>query len=147
MNVDVVTEIVIDRPVDVVASYACDPSNAPNWYDNIKSVRWENEPPAQVGSMVAFVAHFLGRRLSYTYEIVVLNPGERLVMRTAQGQFPMETTYTFASTTSGGTHLTLSNVGSPSGFSKLVAPLMAKAMRKANNKDLAKLKRLLETTF
>jgi hypothetical protein len=35
---------------------------------------------------------FLGGRLTYTYEITDFTPGERLVMRTAQGPFPMETT-------------------------------------------------------
>jgi hypothetical protein len=39
------------------------------------------------------VARFLGRRLEYTYEVIELVPGERLVMRTQQGPFPMETSY------------------------------------------------------
>ncbi|HWD77513.1 MAG TPA: SRPBCC family protein, partial [Kribbella sp.] len=93
MAVDVVTETVIGRPVDVVAGYAGDPSNAPEWYSNIESVEWRTEPPVAVGSRMEFVAHFLGRRLAYTYEVVELEPGRRLVMRTAQGPFPMETSY------------------------------------------------------
>ena len=40
--------------------------------------------------------------------------------------------------------MTLRNRGEPSGFSKLVGPIMAMAMRSANRKDLARLKRLLE---
>ena len=48
--------------------------------------------PAQVGSRVAFVAPLLGRRLTYTCELVEFIPGVRLVMRTAEGPFPMETT-------------------------------------------------------
>jgi hypothetical protein len=56
----------------------------------------------------------------------------------------METTYTWSDTTGGGTRMTLRNRGEPSGFSRLVAPLMAGAMRRANTKDLANLKRLLE---
>ena len=118
MSVDVVTEITIDRPVSEVAAYAMDPSNAPEWYDNIESVDWETPPPARVGSKVSFVARFLGRRLAYTYELVDLEPDRRLVMRTAQGPFPMETTYTWSPTADGGTRMTLRNRGKPAGFSR-----------------------------
>jgi len=62
----------IARPVEAVADYAGDPSNAPTWYQNIDSVAWETEPPPRVGSRVRFVARFLGRRLTYTYELVEL---------------------------------------------------------------------------
>lgn len=144
MSVDVTTETDIARPVDEVAGYSADPSNAPEWYANIDSVHWKNDPPVQVGSAVAFVAHFLGRRLEYTYVVVELAPNERLVMRTAEGPFPMETTYTWSANPDGGTHMTLRNRGEPSGFSRLAAPLMAPAMRRANRKDLAALRRILE---
>lgn len=144
--VDVFTEIDIERPRDRVAGYAADPSNAPDWYVNIKAVEWKTPPPLGVGSRLAFVAHFLGRRLAYTYEIVELVPGERLVMRTAEGPFPMETTYTWEPAGERRTRMTLRNRGEPSGFSKLVAPLMAAAMRRANRKDLVRLKSLMERT-
>jgi hypothetical protein len=144
MSVDVVTDIVIDRSVERVSAYATDPTNAPIWYDNIESIEWRTEPPATVGSEVTFVARFLGRRLEYTYEFVEVVPGERLVMRTAQGPFPMETTYTWSAAGDGSTRMSLRNRGEPSGFSSLMAPLMASAMRRANRKDLAKLKSILE---
>jgi uncharacterized membrane protein len=144
--VDVTTEIVIARPIEVVSAYAIDPSNAPEWYVNISSVEWRTAPPLAVGSEVAFVAQFLGKRLAYTYAIVELVPGARLVMRTAQGPFPMETTYTWQPLASDATHMTLRNRGEPSGFSKLVAPLMSSMVRRANQKDLARLKRLLESS-
>jgi|SRR5262252_4306199 len=144
MPVDVLTEIVIDRPLDRVAGYAADPSNAPEWYVNIKAVEWKSPPPLAVGSRLAFVAHFLGRRLAYTYEIVELVPGQKLVMRTSEGPFPMETTYTWQPDGEGKTRMSLRNRGEPRGFSKVAGPLMAAAMRRANRKDLARLKTLLE---
>ena len=144
MPVDVVTEVVIDRPRHEVAAFAGDPDNAPRWYVNIESVEWKSSPPLAVGAKLAFVAHFLGRRLAYTYEIVELVPDARLVMRTAEGPFPMETTYTWESLAESRTHMTLRNRGEPSGFSRLFAPLMASAMRRPNRKDLARLKAVLE---
>ena len=115
MAVDVLTEIVIDRPCAQVAAYAGDPSNAPQWYVNIESVEWRTNRPVAVGSRMDFVARFLGRRLAYTYEVVELAPGERLVMRTAQGPFPMETTYTWQPADPDRTRMTLRNRGEPAG--------------------------------
>jgi uncharacterized protein YndB with AHSA1/START domain len=143
-EVDVLTETVIRRPVEEVAAYAGDPGNAAEWYVNIRSVKWLTHPPVAVGSRMAFDAGFLGRQLAYTYEVVDLEPGRRLVMRTADGPFPMETTYTWSATGAGSTHMTLRNQGEPAGFSKLVAPVIAPAMRRANRKDLAALKAILE---
>jgi uncharacterized membrane protein len=144
MTVDVSSEIVIERSLAVVSEYAADPDNVPKWYENIKSVEWKTPRPLVVGSRLAFVAQFLGRRLAYTYEIVTLVPGERLVMRTAEGPFPMETQYTWQTETGGGTRMNLRNLGSPSGFAMLVAPFMARAIRYANRKDLSRLKQILE---
>ena len=146
MAVGVVTEIIIERPRDQVATYAADPSKAPLWYANIESVSWQTPPPIAVGSRIDFVARFLGRRLAYTYEIVDLVPGQRLVMRTAQGPFPMETTYTWQPLGETRTRMTLRNRGEPTGFSTVAAPVMAAAMRRANQKDLANVKRILEHT-
>jgi uncharacterized protein YndB with AHSA1/START domain len=144
MEVDVTSEVIIQRSRAEVAAYASNPDNVPAWYVNITGVEWKTPPPVALGSQVAFVAHFLRRRLAYTYEVVELVPGERLVMRTAQGPFPMETTYTWQTTPDGGTRMTLRNRGMPRGFSRLFAPFMARAVRRANQKDLAVLKRLLE---
>ena len=143
MRVDVVNSVVIDRPVADVFQYAADPDNAPLWYVNIKSVDWRTPRPARLGSRIDFIAHFLGRRLAYTYEFVELVPGRRLTMRTPGPPFPMETTYT-CEDEDGATRMTLRNRGTPSGFAIWLAPLMTFMMGTANRKDLALLKRRLE---
>jgi hypothetical protein len=146
VNVDVVTDNQIDCPRLQVAAYASDPDNATTWYQNIKSVEWRSPRPLVVGSQIAFVAEFLGRRIAYTYEIRELVPGERLVMATSDGPFAMETTYEWTDAPDGGTRMTLRNRGNPSCFSKLVAPAMGAAMRRANRADLARLKGILESS-
>jgi uncharacterized membrane protein len=144
MAVDVQVETTVLRPIAEVAAFAGDPSNAPAWYANIKSVDWQTPPPVAVGSRMDFVAQFLGRRLAYTYEVVELDPERRMVMRTADGPFPMETTYTWEESGAGATRMTLRNRGNPSGFSRMAAPVMERAMRRATSKDLARLKAILE---
>ena len=127
-----------------MAAFAADPDNATRWYENIESVEWRTPPPLAVGSRLAFVARFLGRRLEYTYEVREHVPGERFVMATQEGPFPMETTYEWGDS-GGATRMTLRNRGEPSGLANVAAPLMATAMRRANRKDLRALKALLES--
>jgi uncharacterized membrane protein len=146
MTVDVETQIEIGRPRSEVAAYAAEPDNATSWYQNIKSVEWESPKPLAVGSRIAFVAQFLGRRLAYTYEVKEWVPGERFVQSTSEGTFPMETTYTWEDVPGGETRMRLRNRGEPSGFSKVAAPMMASAMRRANRKDLERLKLILESS-
>lgn len=144
MAVDVTCEATIRRPRDEVAAYAADPDNTTSWYANIKAVEWDTPRPLSVGSRLKFVATFLGRRLAYTYEVRELVPGERLVMSTEEGPFPMETTYTWQDAGEGATRMTLRNRGEPAGFAKVTAPVMARAMRRAMSKDLQRLGEILQ---
>jgi hypothetical protein len=144
VSVDVESLIEISLPRDEVASYACDPDNATAWYENIKAVQWKSPRPLAVGSQIAFVAEFLGRRLVYTYEVTEFVPGERFVMRTAEGPFPMQTTYTWQDTSGGATRMALRNRSEPVGFAKIAAAVMVHAMRRANRKDLSQLEQILE---
>jgi uncharacterized membrane protein len=142
--VDVRTEIEIDRPRGEVAEYATNPGNARAWYEHIKKVDWNSTKPLEVGSRIVFGAHFLGKRLDYVYEIKELDPGRLLVMATAAGPFPMETTYAWEDTADGGTKMFLRNRGRPRGFSRVTAIFLARSMRKANQRDLECLKAVLE---
>jgi uncharacterized membrane protein len=144
VSVDVTTDVVVDRPVDAVAAYTCDPRNAPEWYANIRSVEVLDDGPVVPGTRMRFVAAFLGRRLEYTYAVTELVTGERMSMTTSQGPFPMTTEYRFSSVGPGRTLVTLRNHGEPSGFGSVAAPLVRRSMERANRKDLDALKAVLE---
>ncbi|KRE41682.1 ATPase [Paenibacillus sp. Soil522] len=131
-------------PRDIVSAYAANPDHAPEWYVNIKSAQWQTPKPLEIGSKIAFKAHFLGKELSYVYQITEYIPGERLTMKTADGPFPMETTYTWETTDRNATRMTLRNKGNPAGFSMLFAPFMSLMMKRANSKDLKRIKHILE---
>ena len=144
MAVDVETTIEIARPRAEVAAFAADPDNVHAWYKNIKRVEWLTERPLQVGTRLGFAAEFLGRRMAYTYEVVEHEPGERLVMRTADGPFPMETTYMWIDGPGGSAIMALRNRGEPAGFSAIASPMMAAGIRRNNRGDLRRLKQVLE---
>jgi hypothetical protein len=141
VRLDVLSEIVIARERELVAGYAADPDNAAVWYPNIESVEWLTPRPVALGSRIAFVANFLGRRMSYTYEVVEFEPAERLVMRTTEGRLAMETTYTWADAGDGATRMTLRNRGEPP---RLLTPVVKRAVRRANGRDLERLRTIFE---
>lgn len=142
--IDVETEITIARPRDEVAAYVCEPDNATAWYARIETAEWQTSRPLAVGSRFEFAARFLGRRLAYVYEVQELVAGERFVMASTEGPVTMETTYTWADAPDGATLMRLRNRGEPPGFASLLTPVMAGAARRANQRDLARLKQILE---
>ncbi|MGG4167636.1 SRPBCC family protein [Rossellomorea vietnamensis] len=144
-TVDVTTNITIRRPIHMVAEYAANPDHAPEWYVNIDSAEWKTEKPLSVHSQIAFKARFLGKDLSYIYEIREFMPEQKLVMKTENGPFPMETTYEWESIDEQTTKMTLRNQGNPTGFSRWMTPLISVMMKNANKKDLKKIKEILES--
>ncbi|WP_102272873.1 SRPBCC family protein [Cytobacillus massiliigabonensis] len=142
--VDVITKIIINCPITKVSEYATNPDHAPEWYVNIQSVEWKTPKPLTLGSQIAFKAKFLGRELAYVYEIVEFIPEKKFVMKTVNGPFPMETIYTWQAIDETHTRMTLQNKGNPKGFNKIVSLFMTFMMRRANMKDLIKIKTILE---
>jgi hypothetical protein len=144
VELDVATEIEIAVARERVAAFAADPGNATRWRETFKQAQAEHAGPPAVGSRIVFVSKVLASEVTYTYEVVEHEPGERLVMRTEDGPFAVQTTYAWADADGGGTRMTLRSSGEPARSTKLATRLMAKAMGRADAKDLARLKALLE---
>jgi uncharacterized protein YndB with AHSA1/START domain len=142
--VDVQVSTTIRRPRAEVAAYAADPKTAPEWYQNIVASVLRTPTPLAVGSEVDFTARFMGKTLSYRYRVEEFVPGERLIMSTAQGPFPMRTTYAWADAPDG-TLMTLRNEGGPKGIAALADPFMALMVRRTTAKELERLKAILES--
>ena len=145
MPVDISSEIVIDRPRAEVAAFAADPDNATAWYEHVKRVVWRTKRPLAVGTRIGFMAESLGKQLEFVYEVTTLVPGERLVMRSEEGRFPMETIYAWRDEPGGGTRMSLTNHAEPRGLGRVSAVLLRRSMRSSNAKDLSRLKGVLES--
>ena len=143
MNVDVTVEREIARDRDAVAAYVMDPANDTHWITALTSVRTLNsDGPVRVGTQVERVASFLGRRMEYVNEIVALEPGRRLAMRSVKAPFPMEVTYELEDA-GAGTLMRIRATGDAGGFYRIAGPLLGAAVRRGIEKDLAELKRVM----
>jgi uncharacterized membrane protein len=146
VSTDVTVEQQIDRPRPEVASYASDWRNDPAWIGALSDVRLVTDGPFGVGSQVARVASFLGKKIEYVNEVVGWDPGTRLEMRSVKAPFPMTVVYEFEDAGHGATRMRIRAGGDATGFYKLAGPLLNAAVRKGISGDLKRLKRLLEAS-
>ena len=147
---DVTVEQAIARPREEVARYAMAPENEPEWIGGIKESRMVTEPPVRVGTEVARVASFLGKRIDYALKVTQYEPGRIIVMDSVRGPFKMRVTYAFedaggdGARGESGTRVINRVEGESSGFYGLADSLMAIQVRRSLRRDLATLKRLME---
>lgn len=139
VTTDVAAETTIERPRDEVAAYAADWQNDKEWIGALTEVRLVRDEPLQV----ARVASFLGKRIEYVNEVVEHEPGRRLVMRSIKAPFPMTVTYEFEDA-DGASVMRIHTQGDASGFYRLAAPLLSRAVKRGLERDLGRLKAKLE---
>jgi len=135
---------VIPRARPEVAAYVLDWRNDPKWIGGIGESRLATAEPFGIGSRVERVAKFLGKRIEYVNEVVELEPARRLAMRSVKGPFAMRVTYEVEDAAGGETRVRLRNEGGPSRALGLLWPLLSRAVRRATQRDLDRLKRILE---
>jgi uncharacterized membrane protein len=147
VSIDITAEVAIRRPLGEVAAYMIDPAHDPEWIGGVRSVRTETPPPLAVGSRVARVASFLGRRVEYVNEVTELDPERVLDMRSVKAPFPMRVTYSFAAGATDGAPTTVVRNrvrGAPGGFLALFGPLLGPLVKRSVQKDLERLRDLME---
>jgi uncharacterized membrane protein len=143
MTTDVEVETIVERPRPEVARYAMDWHNDREWIGALSDVRLVTGEPFGVGSHVARVASFLGKRIEYVNEVVELEPDARLVMRSVKAPFPMTVVYEFEDAGEG-TRMRIRTQGDASGFYRVAGPMLARAVRRGVERDLRRLKQVLE---
>jgi uncharacterized membrane protein len=141
--VNVKAETVVARPREEVAAYATDWRNDPEWIGGISEAQQVSGGEFGVGSQVARVASFLGKRIEYVNEVTELEPGRRLAMRSVKGPFPMTVVYEFEDA-EGGTLVRVRVGGDASGFYRAAGAVMSRQVKRSITGDVERLKRILE---
>ena len=145
MAIDVTARTVIDRARDEVAAYVIDHRNDPVWIGGISESELLGDGPLSEGSRVRRVASFLGKTIEYVNEVVRLEPGSVLEMRSVKSPFPMRITYAFRDAP-GGTETIVRVQGKPGGLYRVGGPMMKRAVRRSIDRDVIALKQTLETS-
>ena len=144
MSTDVTVVTRIARPRPEVAGYATDWRNDPTWIRALRDVRLVTGEPFGVGSQVARVAGFLGRKMEYINEVVEWDGDRRFEMKSVKAPFPMTVVYEFEDAEGDATLMRIRAGGDASGFYRIAAPALNLAVRRGIQGDLAQLKELLE---
>lgn len=145
MSIDVTAEVVVSRDRTEVAAYMADPSLDVEWIGGLREAELLGEPPLAVGSRVARVASFMGRKVEYVNEVVALEPAAKLEMKSVVAPFPMHITYTFEDAGGGATRVRNRVRGGAGRLFSISSPLMAPLVRRNIQRDLERLRDVLES--
>lgn len=133
--------VVIHRPVDVVSEYVMDVANDANWRTGIDESGWEAGEaigPGAMGYTRAGDAKVEWRVISYV-------AGESVDWELLSGPFRGRAGYRLVPV-EGGTAFTLVADIQPTGFFKLLGPIFGWIGRRQNQRDVEKLRELLESS-
>ncbi len=141
--VNVVTSLVIHRPIEEVFAYLTDARNHPQWDTGLLDIHQTPESPVGVGTRITEVRLFLGRKFEMTSEVVEYEPPTKYTRTAMGGPVPGTGTLTFEPTAEG-TKLTWIFKMQPGGFFALAEPLFARSLKRQLEAALGDAKDLLE---
>ena len=136
-------EVVITRPLDEVFAFVSDARNRPSWDDSVDSEELTSPEPIRVGSTVRTRMRSMGRDYEIDWEIVEHEPPTRQRIESTSGPFSTTLVYELAGY-GDGTSVRFSVTGRPTGFLRLIQPLIARTTQRNLDEGFARLKGVLE---
>jgi len=133
----------INKPAADVFAFMSDFANDARWQADLVSSAKTSDGPIAVGTTGLYVQKFMGKELKNDVVVTVYDPPKRFEMKTTSGPVQFEIATTFEDM-GGGTHLSVSMKGEPGGFFKLAEGLLKNELEKTLDRDLLKLKAILE---
>ncbi len=139
-------DIEIHRPAAEVFDYLSNFENNPVWQDGMDRAWFTSEPPLAVGSTYEQVAHFLGREIKSSFEVIAFTPGESVEIKTVESTFDIQVVRRVEALSEQSCRVTADIDGAPLSFPfSIFNPIMGWMAQRSVTKDYAKLKTLLES--
>ena len=135
--------VVIARSPDEVFAFVSDARNRPSWDDSVDSEELTSPEPIRVGSTVRTRMRSMGRDYEIDWEIVEHEPPTRQRIESTSGPFSTTLVYELAGD-GDGTSVRFSVTGRPTGFLRLIQPLIARTTQHNLDEGFARLKGVLE---
>ncbi len=119
--------VVIDRPVADVFAYMDDVSREREWQPHLREAEQMPAGPTRVGTRRRYVSEFLGRRVENTYVVRTYEPERHIVLESTPDSAVRATTEVRWASEDGGTRVTMSMEGRPSGALRFLPGAMLEA--------------------
>lgn len=135
---------VIEQPIAKVFSFLANPENETQWQTDLVEAKLTSDGPIGVGATGRDVRTFMGRETVTTWQVTAFEPNQKIVFKVIAGPMPFEGAYLFE-VVDGATRFTYRVQSETPGFAKLFAPLISRIIKSQGQKQMAALKRALES--
>jgi uncharacterized protein YndB with AHSA1/START domain len=135
----------IRRPIAEVFSYVSDATNEPAWHTDAAEARPLTDGPIGVGSRIAYVFPFMGRRSTSIGEVVEFEPPHLEAIHFDNGPFGLKPRITYRFEDLGGScRFTRQAEADTHGLTRLIAPFMQRLLARRSASFVENLRRRLE---
>ncbi|MGI8775364.1 MAG: SRPBCC family protein [Actinomycetota bacterium] len=137
------TSVEIDRPVAEVFSYMTDPAHMTEWQSGVEAARHVDSGPTKLGSRLAEVRNFAGKRIETIVEVTAFEPDRRFEIEVVEGPIAYKVETLF-SDLGGRTRVDARGRGEQGRLFRFAGPLVAKVAESQLRNDVHRLRDVLE---